>query len=216
MFDQREEQLLRDAFAARHRLLVETLAEELPLSEEAARRIERLLARRKHFYYSLVNTAVKRAACIVLGVLMIGSAVTLGVASVRDEDYALWVEQYEEGAGVRLHIDHPVPFEARYPTYLPNGYSLRREKKEPEETYLVFEKAGGGFFCYAQFPSQSAYYDLGDLDYERVTVGEEHEGFYIPNGEYTCLVFTEGKFMYVINGTLTKKELFKVAASVLK
>ncbi|MBQ8894474.1 MAG: DUF4367 domain-containing protein [Clostridia bacterium] len=215
MFDQSEMQQLRDVFGARHRALAASLQGEASLSGGAEKKAERLLIRRKKIYYSLVNTAVKRAACLAGAVVLMGSAVTLGVASLQGRDADFSVERYENGATVCFRADERVPFVAKHPTYLPAGYTLIRDQSEADETYLLYEGAGSDFFCFAQYPSgdQASFY-LGTQSYERITLAEEYEAIYIQNGAYSCLLFTEGDFMYLINGNLPREELLAVAASV--
>lgn len=216
MFNQQETRLLQEAFAARHRALDAAWQEELPLSAAAEERIRRLLERRKRFYYPLVNTVLKRAACVAACILLLGSAATAGVYCFHARETNLRIVHGEEGAMVQLQTESLVPFEAKCPLYIPEGYSLKRDRSDEDETYLVFEGAGSDFFCYAQFHRNSATYGLGFSDYEEVTVGKGNEGIYVPNGDAGALIFTEGDFMYVINGTLPREEIFKVAESILK
>ena len=216
MFDQQETRLLQEAFAARHRALADAWREEIPLSAAADARMERLLERRKRFYYPLINTALKRVACVAACIALLGSVATAGVYCLYPRESKLLVKRGEEGAVVQLQTDSLVPFETKYPTHIPEGFSLKWDRSEEDETYLVFEGAGGDFFCYAQFHRNSATYGLGSLEYEEVTFGKNGEGLYIPNGNAACLLFTEGDFLYVINGTLPREEIFKVAESILE
>lgn len=183
--------------------------------------MERLLRRQKRFYYPLINTALKRVACIAAAVLVSGSAVALSVYGAKPAPSFFKVRNFSEN-GVAVHffnIDLPYetihePITRKIPSYLPEGYVLKEDRSEPRKVELIYEGEGTDCFYYAQYGNSSdaqAYAE--DALCERIFVGE-YEGYLLKSESCTHLIFNDGEYLYQLNGTLTEEEIFKVAESI--
>ncbi|MBQ9952921.1 MAG: DUF4367 domain-containing protein [Clostridia bacterium] len=221
-----DESKLYDAFSqytqfVASRLPKEEDLQEISFSPRFEERMERLLQRQKRFYYPLINTMLKRVACIASAVLVSGSAVALSVYSNQKEESYFNVRNFSEN-GVYVHffnIDLPYettkdPITPKVPSYLPEGYFLKEDRSEPRKVELIYEGEGTDCFYYAQYGNSSdaqAYAE--DALCERIRVGE-YEGYLLKSESCTHLIFNDGEYLYQLNGTLTEEEMFKVAESI--
>ncbi len=217
--------LLYAAFEQYHCLLLDQFKDEdlqeIFFSPQFEKRMERLLRKQKRFYYPLFNTVLKRVACIAAAVLVSGSAVVLSVNGDKPEPTCFEIQSYSEhGVGVKFfNIDLPYetlhdPITQKIPSYLPKGYVLEEDRSEARKTELIYVGEGTDCFYYAQYGNSSyagAYAE--DAVCERIRVGK-HEGYIIKNETCTNLIFNDGEYLYQLNGTLTEKEILKVAKSI--
>lgn len=217
--------LLVAAFEQYHCLLMDQFKDkdlqEISFSPQFEEKMERLLHRQKRFYYPLFNTVLKRVACIAAAVLVSGSAVVLSVNGDKPEPSFFEVRNISKN-GVYVHffnVDLPYetmhdPITPKVPSYLPEGYVLAEDRSEPRQTELIYVGKGTDCFYYAQYGNSAdarAYAE--DAECERIRVGK-HEGYLIKNETCTNLIFNDGEYLYQLNGTLSEKEILKVAKSI--
>ena len=228
MFD---EALLKNAFAQYHRSLLTTLPtaedlQEITLSDRLERKMERLFRRQKRIYYPLINTALKRAACIAGAVLITGAAVAIGVGDVRvggakEEKSYFTYYFYDTSVSVNfinteLHPDtlHVIP-QKKVPTYLPEGYQMVQDRSDTDLTELIYEGEGYDCFYYAQYPNgSSANGSTENAEYKRIRINGKHEALLFIGQDVIQLIFNDGEYLYFISGTLTKEEIVKIAKSI--
>lgn len=222
--------LLYAAFEQYHCLLMDQFKDEdlqeTSFSPRFEQKMERLLHRQKRFYYPLINTALKRVACILAAVVVFGSAVAvsvygnLSVYGNQEESYFNVRDFSEHGVAVHFfNIDLPYgtihePITPKVPTYLPEGYVLKEDRSEPRKVELIYTGEGIDCFYYAQYGNSSdaqAYAE--DALCERTRVGE-YEGYLLKSESCTHLIFNDGEYLYQLNGTLTEEEMMKVAKSI--
>ena len=217
--------LLYAAFEQYHCLLADQFKDEdlqeISFSPRFEEKMERLLHRQKRFYYPLINTALKRVACILAAVVVSGSAVALGVHGNQKEESYFNAQNFSEH-GVSVHFFNvKLPYETMHdpivqkaPSYLPKGYVLAEDRSEPRKTELIYEGEGADCFYYAQYGNSSdAHAYAEDAVCERTCVGE-FEGYLLKSESCTHLIFSDGEYLYQLNGTLTEEEIFKVAQSI--
>ena len=220
MLESQERILLAEAFAEYHRALIAALPREedlreIEISERLEKRMSRLIERQKHFYYSWVNTAAKRVACILAAVLLATATVTASVQSLRESVTYFLVEIFEEGSLYRFfnfRQDPSIkdqPIDVHLPGYIPNGYRLTEEQEEG----FFYEGEGAKCFYFAQYPNGTEVY-APDVETKNISVAGEYEGVLLCKGEIRKLFFNDGKYLYVINGTLSEEEILKIAESI--
>ncbi len=220
MFEPQEKILLAEAFADYHRTLIGALPaeddlQEIELSDRLEKKMSRLIERQKHFYYSLVNTAAKRAACILAAVLLATATVTASVQSLRESVTHFWVEIFEEGSLYRFfnfRQDPSIkdqPINVHLPGYVPRGYRLTEEHEEG----FFYEGEGTKCFYFAQYPNGTEVY-VANVESKEISVADQYEGVLLREGEIRKLFFNDGEYLYVINGTLSEEEIIKIAESI--
>ena len=227
MFD---EALLKSAFDQYHQDLFASLpsTEELgmiSLSDRLEQRMERLLRRQKRFYYPLVNTALKRAACFVGAVLITGAAVAVGfggdpVGGAKEEKSYFTYYFYDDTVSVNfinteLHPDTTRSIgQKKAPAYLPEGYEMVQDRSDTAITELIYEGEGYDCFYYAQYPNgYSASGSTENAEYKQTRI-DGNEALLFIGQEVTQLIFNDGEYLYFISGTLSEKEIVKIAKSI--
>ncbi len=220
-----DESMLKGAFEQYHQFLVAALPsaedlEEITLSDRLERRMERLLRRQKRIYYPLINTALKRAACIAGAVLITGSAVAIGVGGAKEEKSYFTYYVYDEYVSVNfinteLHPDTlRVISQKKIPGFLPKGYEMVEDRSDTNMTELIYEGEGYDCFYYAQYPNgSSAGGSTENAEYKRIRINGNEVLLFIGK-DVTQLIFNDGEYLYFISGTLTKDEIVKIAKSI--
>ncbi len=217
--------LLCAAFEQYHCLLLDQFKDEelqeIFFSPQFEKRMERLLRKQKQFYYPMFNTVLKRVACIAAAVLVSGSAVVLSVNGDKPEPSYFKVSGYSENSVYVHFFNEELPYETtkdpitpKVPSFLPEGYVLKEDRSEPRKVELIYEGEGTDCFYYAQYGNISnAGAHAEDAICERIRVGK-YEGYLLKSESCTHLIFNDGEYLYQLNGTLTEKEILKVAKSI--
>ena len=100
------------------------------------------------------------------------------------------------------------------PRYIPKEYRLLREKQQETLYYAFYEGPGANYFTYRQYGQHGSYSFLADSDYQILEVSKNQQAYYLEEGKLRTLVFSDGVYMYAVQGTLSQKQLIKVACSV--
>lgn len=111
----------RDALAIE---FVEAAAkQEFTFSESFEQKMARLIARERHPLWRFVNTAGKKAAVILLGLLILGAA-SMSVKAVRDSVVEFITNVYEKFFSVTFDGDTLSQINKRYSIDCPDGFLL--------------------------------------------------------------------------------------------
>lgn len=151
MFDAVEKKRIKAAFVAFHLALDAALPgeedlQEIEISPQTERRIERLIRRQKHFYYNWINTVAKRVACIVAAILLAAALLTAGVEGLREAFVNFVVEVFEKGSTIfffqkeanRAEVTPVVP---KIPSYLLESIIFKKTcHKTPSSNDLLYER----------------------------------------------------------------------------
>ncbi len=215
-----EPHLLQNAFARYHQSLTfppETEWLEMEISEKTETRMKKCFKRGQKLYYPFINTVGKRVACILAAVLIATSAVTVAADPFGEllENFTLRGSSiYFEGEmDWWLEETKVVPIQ---PDYLPKGYELLREKQTDQFYRCFFQGPEAEFFVFAQSGEHGASSFSVDSDYQVIKLSENQGAYFFEYPNSNALVFTDGTYLYRIHGTLSQKQLIKIARSVLK
>lgn len=224
MFEPQEELLLKRAFASYHRALAAALpcAEELEpinLSERLEKRIKRLLYHQKHFYYTWINTAAKRIACVFAAILLIAAVSTVSVEAWRETFVDFIIEIFEKGSRVFVREGNASlelsPITPRVPVYIPEGYILVADTSSSMDVSLFYEAEDNNAIHYTQLPrgiAQSV--NTEGVAYRKIFVLNIYEGIVFQNKGSTFLIFNDGECMYSIIGTILEEQALRMAESI--
>lgn len=130
--------------------------EDYQFSEGYKKKMSDLLRRRKRFYYPLIKTQLRKAACIAAAVV-IAAFCSLGFKPVRQFVYNFFVKHYADHERVTVVEEESKPqeipelIEEIYEvTYLPDGYVLD-EYEDSIATVYRFWKKGDYRLIFNQF-----------------------------------------------------------------
>lgn len=165
MFDPMEKALLQKAFDEYHKALDAALPSEealhaITISEKLEKRMARLLYLQKHFYYTLINTAAKRAACILAAVLLATAVTTASVEGLREGFINFIIETFEKGSTIYFSKEEDPatgiqPITPKLPAYIPEGYKLVADMSDEIEVNMIYERKGTETISYQQQPKGS-------------------------------------------------------------
>lgn len=224
MFDLQETALLQKAFEQYHAAIAQALPSEealqdITISEKTERRMARLFYHQKHFYYTLINTAAKRVACILAAILLAATVTTASVEALREGFTHFVINTFEKGSTIFFPKDdeNPVvqPIIPKIPSYLPEGYKLVADMSNEFEVNLIYEGSGTDYFQFLQLPKGSnRTVNTEGVDYKKIFISNTNEGIIFKNLGDTYLVFNDGDYMYTIIGTVSEEEILKIAESI--
>ncbi len=220
MFDPKEKELLNKAFQRYHQEIDAALPEEqwqdTAISPELERRMEKTLGKQTNFYYSFINTAAKRVACILAAVLLAATVTTVSVEALREGFVHFVVELFDGGSTVAMP-GKPHPLNPKTPGYIPEGY---RRISETINDHTIIQFYGAEHrrnFQFSQHPKGtniSVYTE--NTDYRTVTLGGQYEGILFENSGETFLIFNDTDQMYAVIGALSEEEILKIANSLFE
>ena len=217
--------VLKTALEQYNRLLCAALPgkeelEGLVFSPQFETRMAKLIRRQKRFYYPFVNTAAKRAACI-LAVILLTLSGLFSVKSIRDSFAAFLTEVYEKFTVLIFNTpdEEPAPsdFTVIEPQYIPEGFEVANEVKTPYYYEREYKLENSLYFIYSQ---ESKYALQKDLDTEStysekiLLFHDKIEAFYYTNKESHNLVFEYKGYIISVWGTVDRAELIRIAESV--
>lgn len=215
----KDKQLL-EAFEAYHRQLDQAIdqaeVEKMTLSPETEEKIGQLMGKKERFYYSFLNTAAKRVACIVAAVLLATTVTTFSVEALREGFLHFVVEIFDGKGSVELPGE-PSDQAPKRLSRIPNGFTLVSKTENEQTMICLYEGADHQNFQFSYHPKGTnitVYTE--NTDYRTVTVGKKHEGILFENYGERFLIFNDGHHMYAIIGTLSEEETLALADTLFE
>ena len=211
---------IRKAFEEYHQQLDAAIdqaeVEKTVLSAETEQKMERLLDRQKQFYYSFINTAAKRVACVLVAVLLAVTVTTFSVEALREGFVHFVVEMFDGGSSVEMPGE-PSDQAPKKLSRIPNGYTLVSKTENEQTMICLYEGANHQNFQFSYHPKGTnitVYTE--NTECRNVTVGKKHEGILFENCGERFLIFNDGHYMYAIIGTLSEEETLALADTLFE
>lgn len=198
---------------------------------KALREFRRTMRGEKHEtralrYKKFAMKLVAAAGCIAVALVMIVNVTARDSKRQRLGDFVL----YEFGDHIQFAEEECTPklwkwsdnesetteFKKKQLQYVPEGYERIEEKDSDilsfySSTYVDVDE---NYLHYCQYKSLlgvGVSTDGGELKKVRVN---KKEGFYIPDGDYEWIIWTDGTYYYMISGKFTEELLLKMAVNV--
>lgn len=196
---------------------------EHTFSKGFEKRMDKLVKRRSKPYYMMINTAAKRAACIV-GIILIASFTTvMSVASFREAFKSFIVNTFEKYSVVRSNDDDSSAPETIKDIYgisqeLIKDYSVTYEEKDDISYSIDYDNNKGLYISFNQYVKSE--FDIAINTEGIKTTSIEINGceaiFYTDNHNYNHLIWDNGDYMIIISSNIGKDELISIAETVQK
>lgn len=193
---------------------------EHAFSDKFEKNMQKLIARQKKPYYSMINTVGKRAACVILAVLIAFTAAVLNVEALRTAFRDFFVNIFEKFSIVQSADENKSPetIEDIYViAYNLSGFTEevwadtefdRRTEYVKGDCHIDFEQSVKKAFN-SRLNTESA-------DVLTVVVGGHEAMYYRDNHNYDTVTWDNGDYIFVLSGNIGKDELIKLAESVQK
>lgn len=187
-------------------------------------KMEKLIRMQKKSYYLFINTAAKRAALIVLLILITMFSTVFSVKALRDPAINFIIHVYEKMStiiwGDENGVDDNLPssiLEYHEPGILPEGFILIETEDFRLMYTMTYSNQDGVKIEYQQFSIKSVHMsvDTEGTTYENIKING-NPGIYFSNKGYQNFIWNDGLYGYNLCSKITKEELQKVAESVEK
>lgn len=203
------------------------LCESLPTDEELKditfsktfeNKMQKLIMAQKKSYFYLINTVGKRAAVIILAIMISLTATTFGVKAIRESVIKFITETFEKFTAVSVEddeIDTQVEFFKLAPQYVPDGYTKETEMQAGAMYRIIYHNQDNNSIDYIQKISFGTIYNLDteDIEYNKIIINSLEGITYTKNG-VNKVVFADETYMYTVYGNVPFDELIKIAESI--
>lgn len=219
------EQALGVIYEAELQITNEKLAQMPPIkpSEAFNKKMAKLLRRRQSRYYTLFNTAGKRAAAFILCFLIAGTATVMNVQALRENFFRFLEKIYPRYSDVTFKpLDSsytpPETFEEYSITKIPKGFEL--DTSEVAESFFIKEQVYVKEESYIDFSQHPAYKADFTVDTEGVSTQtvwvEDTEFLIFSNKGIQYVLWVKDDYAFLIHSDLSMREVMKMALSVEK
>ena len=189
-------------------------------SEKFKRRMKKLIKRWGKSYYILINTAAKRAACVIIGIIIALSALTISVRALLPDVWKIFMTWFDEYMSVGFETETTSNSntieEVMLPKYVPEGLEISETFSTPATHSTLFEQNGELVCEIIQYIYKvSLLYD-DDSQLQNVKV-LQHDGMINTSNSQHYLTWEDGKYYFVISdysSSLSNYELIAMAESM--
>ena len=191
---------------------------DITFSKTFENKMEKLIRAQKKSYFYLINTVGKRAAVIILAIMISLTATTFGVKAIRESVIKFITETFEKFTAVSVEneeADTQDDIVKTAPQYIPEGYTLEYEMETGGVYKIIYRNMDNVSINYIQKINFGTIYniDTEDIKYEKININSFEGIKYVKNGINT-VVFADGTYMYTVYGKISFDELIKMAESI--
>ena len=191
---------------------------DITFSENFENKMQKLIRAQKKSYFYFINTVGKRAAVIILAIMISLTATTFGVKAIRESVIKFITETFEKFTAVSVENEEAEAQDdivKTAPQYIPEGYALESEIDVVGLYQMTFENQDGEFIDYIQKINLGTIANVNteDIKYDRININSLEGIKYIKNSINT-VVFADEIYMYTVYGQVSFDELIKMAESI--
>ena len=194
--------------------------EEHEFSEKFKRKMERLIRRYAKPYYMLINTAAKRAACIIICIIVALSALTISVRAFLPDVWNMIVEWFDEYITVGFSADTNVApdtiEEVRPPKYAMEGLEINSSLRSIYVYQTDYLKDGNIVCTIIQYSYKKSFM-LDDNTFIQNVLIYEYNGVISTTDNRRYLTWNDGEYYYIVincNNYLPDEDMIAIAESV--
>lgn len=191
---------------------------DITFSENFENKMQKLIRAQKKSYFYFINTVGKRAAVIILAIMISLTATTFGVKAIRESVIRFITETFEKFTAVSVEdneIDTQVELVKTAPQYIPDGYTLNSELDSGVIYKINYINQDNNSIDYIQKVNFGTIYnvDTEDIEYDKININSFEGIKYIKN-KINTVVFADEIYMYTVYGQISFDELIKMAESI--
>ncbi len=194
--------------------------DEHEFSPEFEKKMKKLINRRKKPYYIIINTIGKRAACIVIGIIIASSITVMSVDALRNAFVDLWVSIFEKFSIVKSIDDNNAPetIEDIYEiTYDLSGFTIDYEEYDEYSRTISYKKDDIMILYYQNTKSTyDTLWNTENAEIDTVIINGHEAMFFCDNHKYNTLIWDNGDYIISLGSNINKNELIDMAKSVQK
>lgn len=191
---------------------------EVEFSEKFERKMSKLIKRRNKPYFKLICTGGRRAACIIIAIIIL-SASSLSVRAVREAVHDFIIKIFGNHTTVSVSSDserdYPTTIEEEYEiSNLPDGFELADYNRDAGTLFAAYFN-GDQYIFFEQFvhDSYSGYYDNEHSEVEYYTDESGQEYLVQNTGQDYCISWDNGNYILQITSNLNKNDIISLCKS---
>lgn len=185
------------------------------------KRMNRLVKRRNKSYYKMINTAAKRAACI-LGIIFVVSFTTImSVSALREAFWEFFINTFERFSVVRSAEKDNSPTTIKDFYEISDGldnYSIIYSEQDEISVNIIYEDNLNHSIDFSQYVKSE--FDIAvnteNADVSPVEISGKKAIYYIDDQGYSNLIWDNDDYIIVISSNIGKDILIRMAESVQK
>lgn len=168
-----------------------------------------------------IKKKIKMIILIAAAMIALGGITVAACEPLREWIIGLFVEEYEDHIDVKTFSGSEADFEVPklnelyQPTYIPEGYELQVNDLDASNLFMVWENNNGSYIAYSQdLLNTVPAINNEDVNIENILING-FDAILTYDDEYTTLTWSDGKYMYQINGITSKDEVVLMAESLM-
>ena len=191
-------------------------------SEKFELKMKKLIKSSKREYWNFVNTSLKRAAVIVVAILVL-LGFSMSIKAVREPVIRFIIETYEKYTNIFFgnddtELDVPRTIEQKYTvTEIPEGYTFLSMEEMSLNRKLIWRNEDNEEIIFNQGVLYNANMtiDTEDASYEYVMVGT-YNAIYLTKWNMQVIIWENGIYKFSIDCTtsISYEELIHIAESL--
>ena len=225
-YGKEDEKLLKEALLVYRNKEIKNLPdskalEDITFSQKFEEKMQELIAKEKKPYYVIINTALKRVACVIVA-LFVSLSVMLSVDAIREPFLKYIVETFEKYSAVYFKDNSqitPETFVSYAPEYIPEGYKEVKRDGSAEFMYnfiTYFDENGNNIEFQQDLAIHSIKINTEDVKIEKIYINDI-EAIYCENLGIRFILFADNNYSYLISckeDMVSKNELIKISESI--
>lgn len=209
---------LAEALISEYELSTPQMEEHI-FSKKFEKKMKKLIGRRQKPYYSLINRAWKRVACVVIAIIM-STAIVMQAEAVRNLFKDFFVYVYDKFSIVKSveEKNSPETIKDIYAiTYELNDYEIIYENYDDYRRNITYrnEDLVIDYFQYVKFA-----YDVNlnteNANIKTLSINGKEAIYYKDNHGYNNLIWDNGDYIISISSNIGENLLIEIAETVQK
>ncbi len=217
---------LRDAFIEAEKIRLSNIPSNSDISwipsAKFEKKVQKLVKYSKRDYWYLINTSFKRAAVIVIAILVL-LGFSMSIKAIRDPVVRFIIETYEKYTNIFFGNDDtdlnvPGTIEQKYTiTAIPEGYTFLSMEEMSLNRKLIWRNKDNEEIIFNQGVLYNANMtiDTEDSSYEYVMV-DSYNAIYLTKWNMQIIIWENGIYKFSINcsTSISYEELIRIAESL--
>ena len=213
---------ISEALTKEYELSVPAHNNDHEFSDEFARKMDKLIGRRKKPYYQMINTAGKRVACIFAVIFIAAFTTIMSVSALRNafKDFfmSIFSDHSEISANVESNEAAPGTIQVNYDIgYDLSDYDVIYEEYDKISRNIIYQNENT-IIDYQQLVKSE--FDMGlnteNAEISTIDISGHDAVYYIDNHQFYHLIWDNGDYIIMISSNIGRNELIDIANSVRK
>lgn len=197
-------------------------SEEHIFSDGFKRKMDKLITRQKNPFYNIVNTKVKKVACIIAVIFIAAFSTVMSVEALRNAFKDFFMSIFSDHSEISTVQDEsyalPETIENSYDiTYDLSNYDIVYEDSNDFSRNIIYQN-NDIVIDYCQYVKSE--FDIGvnteNAEISTVTIQNSEAIYFFDNNNYHHLIWDNEEYVIMISSNIGKNELIDIANSVQK